>query len=142
MNATWLEAREKSFEQICNAGVGEFFEWVKIRSPLSRGVTIGTMLQDEAFHFIRLGTLLERADNTARILDVKFHVLRPHGDEGRDRLLPLGRLAALGVGVRGLSQGLPRRDHARTGGRIADPAHGHAALAAFLHERRAQEPAT
>jgi uncharacterized alpha-E superfamily protein len=38
-------------------------------------------LQDESFHFIRLGTLLERADNTARILDVKYHVLRPYGEE-------------------------------------------------------------
>jgi uncharacterized alpha-E superfamily protein len=76
LNATWLEAREKSFEQIMNAGVGEFFEWVKMRSSLSRGTTLGTLLQDEAYHFIRLGTLLERADNTARILDVKYHVLR------------------------------------------------------------------
>jgi len=81
LNSTWLEAREKSFEQIYNAGVGEFFEWVKMRSSLSRGVTMGTLLQDKAYHFIRLGTLLERADNTARILDVKYHVLRPHGDE-------------------------------------------------------------
>ncbi len=81
MNSTWLEAREKSFEQIANAGIGEFFEWVKMRSSLSRGTTLGTLLQDEAFHFIRLGTLLERADNTARILDVKYHVLRPHGEE-------------------------------------------------------------
>lgn len=52
---------------------GEFFEWVKHRSHLSRGVTIGTMLKDESFYFIRLGTFLERADNTARIHDVKFH---------------------------------------------------------------------
>jgi uncharacterized alpha-E superfamily protein len=92
MNATWLEAREKSFEQIYNAGVGEFFDWVKMRSSLSRGVTIGTLLQDEAFHFIRLGTLLERADNTARILDVKYHVLRPHGDEGATDFYQWGAL--------------------------------------------------
>jgi uncharacterized alpha-E superfamily protein len=46
---------------------------VKFRSHLSRGVTLGTMLQDEAFHFLRIGTFLERADNTARLLDVKFH---------------------------------------------------------------------
>jgi len=92
MNATWLEARDKSFEQIFNAGIGEFFEWVKMRSSLSRGVTIGTLLQDEAFHFIRLGTLLERADNTARILDVKFHVLRPHGDEGATDFYQWGAL--------------------------------------------------
>ncbi len=81
LNSTWIEAREKSFEQIANAGIGEYFEWVKMRSSLSRGTTLGTLLQDEAYNFIRLGTLLERADNTARILDVKYHVLRPQGEE-------------------------------------------------------------
>jgi uncharacterized alpha-E superfamily protein len=55
---------------------GQFFEWVKFRSHLSRGVTAGTMLQDEAFHFLRLGTFLERADNTARLVDVKFHAVQ------------------------------------------------------------------
>ena len=54
----------------------KFFEWVKFRSHLSRGVTAGTMLQDEAFHFLRLGTFLERADNTARLVDVKFHAVK------------------------------------------------------------------
>ena len=52
-----------------------YFEWVKFRSHLSRGVTVGTMLQDEALHFLRVGTFLERADNTARLLDVKFHAV-------------------------------------------------------------------
>ena len=92
MNSTWLEAREKTFEQIFNAGIGEFFEWVKMRSSLSRGTTLGTLLQDEAYHFIRLGTLLERADNAARILDVKYHVLRPHGDEGATDFYQWGAL--------------------------------------------------
>lgn len=82
LNSTWLEVREQNFERISATGVGEFFEWVKMRSHLSRGVTVGTLLQDEAYHFIRLGTLLERADNTARILDVKYHVLDHNGDEG------------------------------------------------------------
>ncbi len=54
---------------------GSFFEWVKFRSHLSRGVTLGTMLHDEALYFLRLGAFLERADNTARLLDVKFHAL-------------------------------------------------------------------
>ena len=53
----------------------QFFEWVKFRSHLSRGVTLGTMLQDESFHFLRMGTFLERADNTARLVDVKFHAV-------------------------------------------------------------------
>lgn len=81
-NGTWIELREQKFEQILSGGVGEFFEWVKLRSALTRGVTFGTMLQDEALHFIRLGGQIERADNTARILDVKYHVLRTNGDEG------------------------------------------------------------
>ena len=63
--------RQVGFERDPSA----FFEWVKFRSHLSRGVTVGTMLQDESMHFIRIGTFLERADNTARLLDVKFHAL-------------------------------------------------------------------
>jgi uncharacterized alpha-E superfamily protein len=74
-NQTWLE-----FNRMLNDGAferdpGAFFEWVKFRSHLSRGVTVGTMLMDEALHFLRIGTFLERADNTARLLDVKFHAL-------------------------------------------------------------------
>lgn len=92
LNSTWLEAREKSFEQIWGAGIGDFFEWVKMRSSLTRGTTLGTLLQDESYNFIRIGTLLERADNTARILDVKYHVLRPQDDEGATDFYEWGAL--------------------------------------------------
>ncbi|GLT22793.1 hypothetical protein GCM10007933_22540 [Zoogloea oryzae] len=76
-NATWLKMRDFSMTKMMETGPGAFFEWVKYRSHLSRGVTIGTMLQDEALRFIRLGTFLERADNTARILEVKYLNLLP-----------------------------------------------------------------
>lgn len=72
-NTTWLDMHSVLNNHTLERDPGEFFEWVKHRSHLSRGVTIGTMLKDEAFYFIRLGTFLERADNTARLLDVKFH---------------------------------------------------------------------
>jgi uncharacterized alpha-E superfamily protein len=72
-NQTWLEFNRLLKTGMLQRDPGEFFEWVKFRSHLSRGVTLGTMLQDEAFHFLRIGTFLERADNTARLLDVKFH---------------------------------------------------------------------
>ncbi len=75
LNQTWLEIGRLRQEGAFDRDPGAFFEWVKFRSHLSRGVTLGTMLQDEAFHFLRLGTFLERADNTARILDVKFHAV-------------------------------------------------------------------
>jgi len=77
INDTWLRMREASPGVVESNSAGEFFEWVKYRSHLSRGVTIGTMLQDEALWFTRLGTYLERADSTARILDVKFRALLP-----------------------------------------------------------------
>jgi uncharacterized alpha-E superfamily protein len=71
-NQTWLEVKRKLKAGEFEADPAKFFEWVKFRSHLSRGVTIGTMLVDEALHFMRLGTFLERADNTARLVDVKF----------------------------------------------------------------------
>jgi uncharacterized alpha-E superfamily protein len=72
-NDTWLQLQQHLKGALLERDPHEFFEWVKFRSHLSRGVTIGTMLKDEAFYFIRLGTFLERSDNTARILDTKFH---------------------------------------------------------------------
>jgi uncharacterized alpha-E superfamily protein len=74
-NQTWLEVNRMLKAGEFQRDPGKFFEWVKFRSHLSRGVTLGTMLMDEALHFMRLGTFLERADNTARLVDVKFHAV-------------------------------------------------------------------
>lgn len=76
INSTWLELRKWSLS-ISDSGYPDFFEWVKERSHLFRGVTMGTIIKDVALSFIHLGTFLERADNTARILDVKYHILLP-----------------------------------------------------------------
>ncbi len=81
-NATWLEMHQRLDGEGPALDPSEFFEWVKHRSHLSRGVTLGTMLKDEAMYFIRLGTFLERADNTARILDVKYHAVQAQHHEG------------------------------------------------------------
>jgi uncharacterized alpha-E superfamily protein len=74
-NQTWLEFNRMLQTDALERDPSSLFEWVKFRSHLSRGVTVGTMLQDEALHFLRIGTFLERADNTARLLDVKFQAL-------------------------------------------------------------------
>ena len=74
-NQTWLEFQRMVASDSFLRDPSSMFEWVKFRSHLSRGVTVGTMLQDEAFHFLRIGSFLERADNTARLLDVKFHAV-------------------------------------------------------------------
>jgi uncharacterized alpha-E superfamily protein len=77
LNGAWIDMRNYDYNRLQAMGVSEFLDWVKMRSHLFRGVTFGTMLRDEASHFIRLGTHIERADNTARILDTKYHILLP-----------------------------------------------------------------
>ena len=75
-NTTWLEVKRMVKSGEFERDPAQFLEWVKFRSHLSRGVTVGTMLMDEALYFMRMGSFLERADNTARLLDVKFHALQ------------------------------------------------------------------
>lgn len=71
LNTTWLEIQGMSRDKLKRMGLSRFLEWVKERSHLFRGATFGTLQRNDAFHFSRLGTFLERADNTARILLVK-----------------------------------------------------------------------
>src|SRR6202047_282981 len=82
LNSTWLEARSIAARRTVRPDIGQFVEWVKERSHLIRGVTIGTMMRDEAFHFTRIGTFLERADSTARILTAHQSDLIPGADPG------------------------------------------------------------
>lgn len=70
-NTTWLELQQ-ILESRHQSDPSRLLEWVKHRCHLFRGVLHGTMLKNEAFYFIRVGTLLERADNTARILENKY----------------------------------------------------------------------
>ncbi len=72
INGTWLEFLKLCDDNLPLREPGKFFEWVQMRSHLSRGMTIGTMFKDEAFRFIRLGTFIERADSTARMIDLRF----------------------------------------------------------------------
>jgi uncharacterized alpha-E superfamily protein len=81
INDTWLQLLTKRGP----AGGpidASFFEWVKERSHLFRGITFATIRRDQPYQFIRLGTFLERADNTARILSVKQARQGVAGDEG------------------------------------------------------------
>ncbi|MBU3599237.1 alpha-E domain-containing protein [Polynucleobacter sp. 30F-ANTBAC] len=87
INTTWLEAQKKMRDGTLESAPAEFFEWVKFRSHQTRGVQHGTMVRDEVYYFIRLGTFIERADNTARLLDVKSLTaenMRDHGNDSVD----------------------------------------------------------
>lgn len=81
VNTTWLDAQRQVNQGVLKIAPIEFFEWVKLRSNQSRGVHIGTMMRDEAFYFITLGIFIERADNVARLLDVKFLAASAYMDQ-------------------------------------------------------------
>jgi uncharacterized alpha-E superfamily protein len=71
-NATWLEARAQTPSRFSARNVAEFLEWVRHRANLARGVFLGSMLRDEAYHFLQLGSFLERADGVARMLGARL----------------------------------------------------------------------
>jgi uncharacterized alpha-E superfamily protein len=77
VNSTWLEARRLRDDDFAPENIRRLLDWVKERSQLFGGAVANTMLRNDAYWFTRLGTFVERGDNTARILDVKYHVLLP-----------------------------------------------------------------
>lgn len=77
INTTWIELNSLSDADFAPERINRFLDWVKERSLLFGGAMASTMLRNDAFWFSRLGMSIERADNTARILDVKYHVLLP-----------------------------------------------------------------
>ncbi|KAF1054731.1 MAG: hypothetical protein GAK43_00680 [Stenotrophomonas maltophilia] len=84
INATWLEMRSIAAEGLGRYGISRFCEWVKERSHLFRGATYGTIMRGEAYSFIRLGTFIERADNTLRLLDARYEMLGEQAEEVSD----------------------------------------------------------
>lgn len=79
INETFIELERMSYNELMDQGFREFFDWVKERSHLFRGAIYGTMRRGDAFTFSRLGTFIERADNTARFLAIKWDMLTPSG---------------------------------------------------------------
>ena len=78
LNKFFLMVRSaKGSSPTCWDSAYDFFNEVKLSSHLLEGITVATMSHGEAWHFARMGRLLERADKTSRILDVKYYVLLP-----------------------------------------------------------------
>lgn len=77
INGAYLDARQFTEATYASDNFPVFVDWVKRQALLFNGAYTNTMLRTDSFHFLRLGTFLERADNTARILDVKYHILLP-----------------------------------------------------------------
>ena len=77
INGAYLELRRYDPQTMTREEFARFLEWVKSVSLVFDGSAYRTMLRNDAYWFSRLGVYIERADNTARILDVKYHVLLP-----------------------------------------------------------------
>jgi uncharacterized alpha-E superfamily protein len=77
INSAWLDLRRYKARKIKVEDLPRFLNLVKEASLRYDGSAMRTMLRNDAYWFSRLGLYLERADNTARVLDVKYHVLLP-----------------------------------------------------------------
>ncbi|SHH94600.1 alpha-E domain-containing protein [Marivita hallyeonensis] len=77
VNSAYMRLKDGLSRKVSERDLPATLRLIRQHAALVRGVTLGTMLRNEIYDFARLGTFLERADNTARILDVKYYVLLP-----------------------------------------------------------------
>ncbi len=80
LNSAWLELRTMKEQPRSSARLPDLCDWTKRHGAWLRGAAEGTLLQNDGYDFLNLGYFLERADNTARLLDVKYYVLLPTTD--------------------------------------------------------------
>lgn len=76
-NESWITLKKLLSSPIGEQELPDALSTIRQQSAQVRGATLGTLLRNDGFNFIRLGTFVERADNTARILDVKYYLLLP-----------------------------------------------------------------
>ena len=76
-NESWMTLKVALAKPVKEQDLPETLGLIRQQSALVRGATLGTMLRNDGFNFLRLGSFLERADSTARILDVKYYLLLP-----------------------------------------------------------------
>ncbi|KIC45787.1 A alpha-helical domain with a conserved ER moti [Ruegeria sp. ANG-S4] len=77
VNATWMQIDAVMKRRVNERDLPAVLELIRHQAALVRGANLGTMLRNDIFDFTRIGTFVERADNTGRILDVKYYVLLP-----------------------------------------------------------------
>ncbi len=76
-NEGWMTLKDVLARPVGERNLGDVLSAIRQQATLVRGAMEGTMLRNDIFNFARVGTFLERSDNTARILDVKYYVLLP-----------------------------------------------------------------
>jgi uncharacterized alpha-E superfamily protein len=76
-NECWMAVKAGLSRPVREQDLPDVFALIRQQSALVRGALHGSMLRNDIYDFARIGTFLERGDNTARILDVKYYVLLP-----------------------------------------------------------------
>ena len=136
INTTWIEFSDVNPQSITQDRLPDFLSWISQRSHLVRGALLNTILRDDGYYFSQLGNFIERADNTARILNTQYWVLLPDndviGDGSAERYQWVIILRALS-GSAQLSLCLSRyQAEGLQHHQFPDPAQGHAAIAGPL----------
>ncbi|MEL6947192.1 MAG: alpha-E domain-containing protein [Pseudomonadota bacterium] len=85
-NECWMAVMAALKRPVSAKDLPEVLGLVRQQSALVRGALHGTMLRNDVYNFSRLGTFIERADSTARILDVKYYTLLPSAGAVGSRL--------------------------------------------------------
>lgn len=80
INETYLEFSQIRPASISANDLPALLDRIKRDTAHFRGAMLNTILRDDGYAFCQLGVFTERADNTARILDVKYYVLLPSSD--------------------------------------------------------------
>jgi uncharacterized alpha-E superfamily protein len=80
LNGSWIEFAARAERALEPNELPVLFDWIRERSALFRGALLNTILRNDTYFFPQLGTFIERADNTARILDVKYYMLLPQNE--------------------------------------------------------------
>ena len=80
LNTAWLEFAGLDPREVSGSRLIELLQWVRQVSHRYRGALLSTFLRDDGYAFSQIGNFIERADNTARILDMKYYVLLPRTD--------------------------------------------------------------
>ncbi len=77
VNECWMTLKDALAQPVADRDLPDMIDQIRRQSALVRGAMLGTQLRNDGFNFARLGTFIERADSTARIIDVKYFVLLP-----------------------------------------------------------------
>ncbi|WP_017669417.1 alpha-E domain-containing protein [Sandarakinorhabdus sp. AAP62] len=80
INTAWLEVSRYGTHLSSRETLAQLIEYVKHAIAAFDGANYRTMLRSDAFWFTNLGAAIERADNSARLLDVKYHLLLPRDE--------------------------------------------------------------